>query len=182
MRARITRRRAGGTAAVGALLVATTAWWMSGAGPAARGVAPDPACPGALSAAVQAPLPPRAGLADHLVPVGPLPIGPVRASVCRYGVAKGERPPALVAGARLDAARTAEAAGWLDSVPVAPSVAAGCTGDAPLDVLTFGYADGPDVRVVLHHGGCPDVTNGVLVLPPTADLVSRLDELIPVAR
>jgi hypothetical protein len=177
------RRRLGGRRVLGVAVVVAVAvgliGWLAIGGADRQGVrqvAGPPDCP-----ADPGPLPPqRDGLDRHLVPVLPLPIGPVGATVCRYP-ALADRAGDAVGGAVLDASRTAEVAGRLDDGGVL--VPPGGGGDCPADdgsalMVTFRYAQGPQVRVTVHPSGCRRITNGVRTQEGRPDLVSELDALI----
>lgn len=123
--------------------------------------------------------PPRDGLDQHLVPVLPVPVGPIRAVICRYPVPGPVGPAAT--GAVLDATRTAEVAGWLDDASVlAPPGTTDCPeSGGPTLVMTFRYADGPPVQVTARSDGCRRATNGVRLEIARAEVVARIDRLIP---
>lgn len=149
------------------------AGWFAGAGPdrqGVTGVSGPPGCPAAVPG-----LPPRRdGLDLRLVPVLPLPVGPVTATVCRYPGGS------VVVGVELDAARTAEVAGWFDTggVPVPADRVLRCPGDdVPVVVVTFRYASGPPVQVTVQRSGCRTVSNGVRVEATRDDVLTRLDRL-----
>ena len=177
------------TAALGGVLVAGAAavlWWNSGSGPLSRGIDATADC--AAGAPVGAPgEPARTDAADHLVPVLPVPVGPVGATLCRYSGPQG----GLEAGLRLDATRTAEVAGWLDALPAAPGESPTCPGDAsdpavdtatgPVDLVTFGYREGAEVTVAVRHGPCVAASNGVLTATDGPALTARFDELVDAA-
>jgi hypothetical protein len=153
----------------------TVLWWTSDKGPAARGIAASTDC------AAQAPWEigtERPDLAEHLVPVLPVPVGPVRSTLCRYD-AEG----ALIAGLRLDATRTAEVAGWLDALPASAGPATACPapGPGPVDVVTFGYREDGDATVLVRHGGCVAAGNGILTATAGPELTARFDEFVAVA-
>ncbi len=160
-------------------------WWTSPDGPRARGVHATSSCPSQPAAdamgAGSGAGPPRAGSRERMVPVLPVPVGPVRTTVCRYAPAGGATTGALrlVASARLDAARTAEAAGWLDTAVSAVPARVCPAGTAAVDVLTFGYPQGPDVVVTIRRLGCGTVSNGVLERRPGRALIRALDGLVP---
>jgi hypothetical protein len=108
--------RSSTVAAITVLLVgAVAASWFVAGGPARQGTRPARAgeCV-ARSADSRFPAAARAGLDRFVVPVGPVPVAPLRAVVCRYG-ADG----ALVGGVRLDPARTATLAGAV-AAPLLP--------------------------------------------------------------
>jgi hypothetical protein len=169
------------TSAVLLVLVAggTAAWWISPNGPSARGVFRIHSCPDRPDFHAGGGF--RPGKDLHIVPVLPVPNGPVRTTVCRYRAARPSLSAfRLVGSARLDASRTAELAGWLDYTQ-GPRWDAAC-GPSPLnlDVLTFAYPDGPDVGVLLGVAtGCGSVTNGTTEATASQTLIRGLDELVP---
>jgi hypothetical protein len=83
-------------------------------------------------------------------------------------------------GLELDATRTAEVAGWLDTLPAGWTEVPSCATDTdgPVDVVTFGYDQGADATVVIWHGSCVIASNGVLTATGDAELVERLRELV----
>jgi hypothetical protein len=132
---------------------------------------------------------PRDGLDRHLVPVLPLPVGPIGATLCRYPpVPASDRKAGSAAsagraieGVVLDAARTAEVAGWLDvgGVVVPPGTVQHCpVDDGSALVLTFRYATGPRAQVIVHTAGCRTITNGVRTEAARPAVSARLDDLI----
>ena len=167
--------------------------WLAVGGPDRQGVrvvSGPPDCPATVP-----PLPaPRRGLDVRIVPVLPLPIGPVGATLCHYpGAASGSVSGSAsgsasssgavpVRGAVLDASRTSQVAGWLDSgryeVPASPAQ------DCPADdgsavVITFRYADGPPAQVTVHRSGCRTVSNGVRTEMPRSDVLTLIDAMVP---
>jgi hypothetical protein len=157
--------------------------WFAVGGPDRQGVrdvSGPPDCPATVP-----PLPaPRRGLDVRIVPVLPLPIGPVGATLCDYpGSGSGSGSgSASVHGAVLDAARTSQVAGWLDSgrYEVAASPAPRCPADdGSAVVITFRYADGPPAQVTVHRSGCRSVSNGVRTEMPRSDVLTLIDALVP---
>jgi hypothetical protein len=161
--------------------------WLATGGARRQGVtrvAGPPDCP-----SVVVPPPRRAGLDLRIVPVLPLPVGPVGATVCHYpgrqdrlGAAGAAGAAGLVRGAILDAVRTAEVAGWLDSgrAEVEAGAASTClVGDGPRVLITFRYADGPPVLVTVHRTGCRAVSNGLRTELPRSDVLKLIDGLVP---
>ena len=116
-------------------------------------------CP--RTAPANEPLPPRPGLADELVPAGP-----VRASVCRY---EGLNGPAsagslvrshVVSGAALDdLVALFDSSTW--QVITQPPYLYCPMDDGASDVVQFRYASGPSVDVRIDLGGCGFASNGV---------------------
>lgn len=162
-------------AAVGAAVLGagTVVWWNSATGPMARGIVATSSCD-PTAPTVPLPAPEREDAAEHLVPVLPVPVGPVRARLCRYSTDGSGTP----AGLELDATRTAEIAGRLDTLPSGWTAVPGCATDTggPVDVVTFGYLEGADATVVIWHGSCVIASNGVLTATGDATLVDRLQE------
>lgn len=174
-------RRGRRIAAVGGVLVAGAAgvlWWNSGSGPLARGIATPGTCSAAAPSGAPG-TPVRADAAEHVVPVLPVPVGPVRATLCRYSGQRG----GLEAGLRLDATRTAEVAGWLDALPATSGEVTSCSADAsgPFDLVTFGYHEGAEVTVAVRHGHCVAASNGILTATGGPALTARFDELVDAA-
>jgi len=170
-------------------------WWLAG-GPAGQGYAPAPAsaCP-ATSASTIFPVPARDRLDRFVLPVGPVPVAPLTATVCRY--AAGGR---LAGALALDPGRTASLAaavatpvtGWPDDALAAKRPPAltdaqldaakppGCSPDGSAVVLTFAYPHGPPVVVRVREGPCADLTNGTIILrtpPVVADALAALPRL-----
>jgi hypothetical protein len=167
-------------------------WWLDG-GPARQGfsiVGPG-ACP-LTSASLVFPSQARDRLDRFVLPVGPPPVAPVRATVCRYV----EGGPA-VEGLALDPARTASLAGalaepltgWpqdalaakrpqaLTDVQLAGSSAAPCVADGSGAVLVFAYPVGPPVVVRVRTGPCADLTNGTITLRTPPAVTAALADL-----
>lgn len=164
---------------VAALAVAGGVWWFGG-GPQRQGITPVAGGPDCPMPVAQQP-PPRDGLADHLVPImARFPVGPERATVCRYP-GMNSRSAGVIRGAALDAARTAEVAGWLNSGPAPTADPDTCTGqdDGSRIVLTFGYPQGPPVQVVIRTSGCPATSNGVRHEVTPREVVTRIAGLVP---
>ena len=180
----------------GVAIAAGLGWWWLAGGPAHQGysVAPPAAC-AATSSAIPFPAPARPGLDRFVLPVGPVPVAPVRATVCRY--AAGGR---LAGALELDPARTAVLAaavaepltGWPDDALLAKHPPAltdaqldaarppGCSPDGSAVVLTFAYPQGPPVVVRVREGPCADLTNGTISLrtpPAVADSLAALPRL-----
>jgi hypothetical protein len=155
--------------------------WFAVGGPDRQGVTEvsgPPDCPATVP-----PLPtPRRGLDLRIVPVLPLPIGPVGATLCHYpGPASGS-VSGPVRGAVLDAARTSQVAGWLDSGR--SQVPAGQVRSCPVDdgsavVITFRYAEGPPAQVTVHRSGCRTASNGVRTELPRSDVLTLIDRMVP---
>jgi hypothetical protein len=156
-----------------ALFAGTVLWWNSATGPVTRGLSPTSSCD-LTAPTVPLPAPEREDAAEHLVPVLPVPVGPVRATLCRYPAGGSETPTGL----ELDATRTAEIAGWLDTLPSDGATVPGCATDTdgPVDVVTFGYPEGADATVVIWHGSCVVASNGALTATGDATVVDRLQE------
>lgn len=172
------------------MMVAGLGGWLASGAAQRQGitrVTGPPDCP----LAVVAPPPRRAGLDLRIVPVLPLPVGPVRATVCHYsgGLDRSEKNGPVASGsgslghgAVLDAVRTAEVAGWLDSgrAEVAAGQILNCpAGDGSLVLITFRYADGPPVQVTVRRTGCRAVSNGVRTELPRTDVLTLIDGLVP---
>ena len=177
-------------------LAAGLAWWWLDGGPARQGysvAAPD-ACP-PTSASTIFPVPARDRLDRFVLPVGPVPVAPLTATVCRY--AAGGR---LAGALALDPGRTASLAaavatpvtGWPDDALAAKRPPAltdaqldaakppGCSPDGSAVVLTFAYPHGPPVVVRVREGPCADLTNGTIILrtpPVVADALAALPRL-----
>lgn len=158
---------------------AAGAWWLAG-GPDRQGVARvsgEPDCPGFVAPTPQQ----RDGLAENLVPIMPeFPVGPDGATVCRYP-GMNSRTDGVIHGAILDAARTAEVAGWLDTERDPAQSPDACLGqdDGSRIVLTFRYPQGPPVQVTIRTSGCPATTNGVRREVTPHDVVARIERLVP---
>lgn len=143
-----------------------------------------PDCPAAPS-----PVPVRReGLDLRIVPVLPLPIGPVGATVCDYTgpapvTSTGPAPVTTslpVRGMVLDPARTAQLAGRLDSG--GSDAPTGRPGTCPPDdgarvVITFRYAQDPPVQVTVRRSGCRTASNGVRTQLPRPDVLTLIDRL-----
>jgi hypothetical protein len=148
-------------------------WWNSGTGPLTRGLAATSSCD-PTAPTLPLPAPAREDAAEHLVPVLPVPVGPVRATLCRYTTDSTGDPLGLT----LDATRTAEVAGWLDVLPAGRETVPGCATEdvGTVDVVTFGYPEGADASVVIWQGSCVIASNGTLTATGDTALVDRLQE------
>lgn len=153
---------AGVVALVGALALA------QGQGLTPLDVATD-GCPATLAGARPTGEGLREDAAEHLVPVLPVPVGAIGATVCRYEGADG-----VVAAVRLDASRAMELAGVADDPRAATPTAS--TGSAVTGTsgwaVTFTYADGDDQVLVVGADGAAD--NGALEATGRTDLVQAL--------
>ncbi len=187
----VARRVAGLLIALGTS-AALAGWWLDG-GPGRQGysaVRPG-TCPVGVESVVF-PSPGRVRLDRFVLPVGPVPVAPLRATVCRY--AAGGR---LAGGLALDPARTASLAGvvaqpltgWPDDALAAkrpPALSdtqlaeAGprpCVADGSGAVLVFAYPVGAQVVVRVRTGPCADLTNGTITLRTPAAVGSALAAL-----
>jgi hypothetical protein len=120
----------------------------------------DRVCPKSLSKVWAGwplgPISVRSDAWQHLVPVQPLPVGPVYATVCSY-----DQQGKPVGAVQLDGARSAELAGVIDNPKIAnPEV--GTPGELkPKSVVVImTYAEGDPAKLVINEEG--SVSNGVL--------------------